>query len=57
MNVNQVQKVFNMFDAVVNKTLSDKGKQWQKYFVFGVAAIRLYDGTYYSISNIFNIKS
>ena len=55
MNVNQVQKVFNMFDAVVNKNLSDKGKQWQKYFVFGVAAIRLYDGTYYSISNIFKL--
>lgn len=55
MNVNQVQKVFNMFDAVINKTLSDKGKQWQKYFVFGVAAIRLYDGTYYSISNIFKL--
>lgn len=55
MNVNQVSKVFNMFDAVMNKTLSDKGKQWQKYFVFGVAAIRLYDGTYYSISNIFKL--
>ena len=55
MNVNQVQKVFNMFDAVVNKSLSNKGKQWQKYFVFGVAAIRLYDGTYYSISNIFKL--
>lgn len=56
MNVNQVSKVFNMFDAVINKTLSDKGKQWQKYFVFGVAAIRLYDGTYYSISNIFKLS-
>ena len=55
MNVNQVSKVFNMFDAVINKTLSEKGKQWQKYFVFGVAAIRLYDGTYYSISNIFKL--
>ena len=55
MNVNQVSKVFNMFDAEINKTLSDKGKQWQKYFVFGVAAIRLYDGTYYSISNIFKL--
>lgn len=55
MNVNQVSKVFNMFDAVINKTLSYKGKQWQKYFVFGVAAIRLYDGTYYSISNIFKL--
>lgn len=55
MNVNQVSKVFNMFDAVINKTLSDKGRQWQKYFVFGVAAIRLYDGTYYSISNIFKL--
>ena len=55
MNVNQVSKVFNMFDAVVNKTLSNKGKQWQKYFVFGVAAIRLYDGTHYSISNIFKL--
>lgn len=55
MNVNQVSKVFNMFDAKINKTLSNKGKQWQKYFVFGVAAIRLYDGTYYSISNIFKL--
>ena len=55
MNVNQVSKVFNMFDAVVNETLSNKGKQWQKYFVFGVAAIRLYDGTHYSISNIFKL--
>lgn len=55
MNVNQVSKVFNMFDAEINKTLSNKGKQWQKYFVFGVAAIRLYDGTYYSISNIFKL--
>lgn len=55
MNVNQVSKVFNMFDAVINKNLSDKGKQWQKYFVFGVAAIRLYDGTYYNISNIFKL--
>lgn len=55
MNINQVSKVFNMFDAVINKTLSDKGKQWQKYFVFGVAAIRLYDGTYYNISNIFKL--
>lgn len=55
MNVNQVSKVFNMFDAEINKTLSNRGKQWQKYFVFGVAAIRLYDGTYYSISNIFKL--
>lgn len=55
MNVNQVSKAFNMFDANINKNLSDKGKKWQKYFVFGVAAVRLYDGTRYNISNIFKL--
>lgn len=55
MNVNQVPKVFNMLDAHINKNLSDKGREWQKYFVFGVAAIRLYDGTYYNISNVFKL--
>lgn len=56
MSAEKVVKTFNLLDAYVNKEISNKGKGWQKYFVFGVAAIRLYDGTYFNVSNIFRLS-
>lgn len=45
--------IFNSFDALINKRMSELGDEWFKYLQFGVVAIRLYDGTYINISNPF----
>ena len=46
--------IFNAFDALINKRLNEKGKEYFKYTVFGVLAIKLYDGTsHINISNPF----
>lgn len=46
--------IFNAFDALINKRLNEKGKEYFKYTVLGVLAIKLYDGTsHINISNPF----
>lgn len=46
--------IFNALDALINKQLEENGKEYFKYTVFGVIAIRLYDGvSYINISNPF----
>lgn len=44
------RQMFNDLDAIANKLLSEKGKLYFKRNVIGVAAMRLYDGTYINIS-------
>lgn len=46
--------IFNAFDALINKRLNERGKEYFKYTVFGILAIKLYDGTsHINISNPF----
>ena len=45
-----IRQMFNDLDAIANKLLSEKGKLYFKRNVIGVAAMRLYDGTYINIS-------
>lgn len=45
--------IFNALDAMTNKVIDTYGDDYFKYISFGVAAIRLYDGTYINISNPF----
>ena len=47
------QKAFSALDAIVNKYIDENGENLLKYIVFGVAAVRLYDGTYYNVSTPF----
>lgn len=47
------QKAFSALDAMVNKYIAESGESALKYIVFGVAAVRLYDGTYYNVSTPF----
>lgn len=47
------QKAFSALDAMVNKYIDENGENFLKYIVFGVAAVRLYDGTYYNVSTPF----
>ena len=51
------RKMFTDLDAIANKKLSELGTEYLKRNVFGVAAIRLYDGTYINISNPFVLPS
>lgn len=48
-----VREIFNGLDAYANKYLADEAKNYFKYITFGVAAVRLYDGSHINISNIF----
>lgn len=46
--------IFNALDSLINKRLNEKGKEYFKYTVFGVLAIKLYDGvSHINISNPF----
>ena len=46
--------IFNALDALINKRLNEKGKEYFKYTVFGVLAIKLYDGvSHINVSNPF----
>lgn len=47
------RKMFNDLDAIANKKLEEFGIEYFKRNVIGVAAMRLYDGTYINISNPF----
>ena len=47
------RKMFTAIDAIVNKRLSEQGNEYFKRNVIGVAALRLYDGSYINISNLF----
>lgn len=51
------RKMFTDLDAIVNKKLAELGTEYLKRNVFGVAALRLYDGTYINISNPFVLPS
>lgn len=48
-----VREIFNGLDALANKYLADEAKNYFKYITFGVAAVRMYDGTHINISNVF----
>lgn len=50
-------KVFSALDAMVNERAESYGDEYQKYNVFCVVAVRLYDGSYYNISNIARLNS
>lgn len=49
--------VFSAVDSCVNKSLARRGDEYLKYSTFAVIAVRLYDGSYYNISNIFPLNS
>ena len=51
------RKMFTDLDAIANKKISELGTEYLKRNVFGVAALRLYDGTYINISNPFVLPS
>ena len=51
------RKMFTNLDAIANKKLAELGTEYLKRNVFGVAALRLYDGTYINISNPFVLPS
>lgn len=51
------RKMFTDLDAIANKKISELGTEYLKRNVFGVAAIRLYDGTYINVSNPFVLPS
>lgn len=51
------RKMFTDLDAIANKKIAELGTEYLKRNVFGVAALRLYDGTYINISNPFVLPS
>ena len=51
------RKMFTDLDAIANKKISELGTEYLKRNVFGVAALRLYDGTYINVSNPFVLPS
>lgn len=51
------RKMFTDLDAIAKKKLAEFGTEYLKRNVFGVAALRLYDGTYINISNPFVLPS
>ena len=48
-----VDEVLSAIDASMTKSITDLKDKWFKNIVFGVAALRLYDGSYINVSNIF----
>lgn len=50
---NGTKTIWNAIDSMINKAMSENGNTYFKYLVFGVVALRLYDGTYSNISNLF----
>lgn len=50
---NGTKTIWNAIDSMINKAMSENGNTYFKYIVFGVVALRLYDGTYSNISNLF----
>lgn len=50
---NGTKTIWNAIDSMLNKAMSENGNTYFKYIVFGVVALRLYDGTYSNISNLF----
>lgn len=50
---NGTKTIWNAIDSMINKAISENGNIYFKYIVFGVVALRLYDGTYSNISNLF----
>ena len=50
---NGTKTIRNAIDSMINKAMSEHGNTYFKYIVFGVVALRLYDGTYSNISNLF----
>lgn len=50
---NGTKTIWNAIDSMINKALSENGNTYFKYIVFGVVALKLYDGTYSNISNLF----
>lgn len=55
IGADKVIRAFSALDASLNSQLEAKGDTFLKYNTFAVVAIRLYDGSYYNISNIFRL--
>lgn len=53
----QLRSIYLKSDAYVNERMSamDKPEEWHKYVTFGIAALRLYDDTYITYSDIFTL--
>lgn len=47
------RSLWNILDAYIQKEIEKDDKNYFKYTSFGVAAVRLYDGTHINVSNIF----
>lgn len=56
INSTQLKNAFSAVDAILNDTLKNLGNEYFKYIVFGVVAVKLFDGTYVNISNVFTIS-
>lgn len=53
LTIPQCEKIFNSYDAAINKIINDKGRTFFKYYNLAVIAIRSYDGEIVNISNPF----
>lgn len=47
------RSLWNILDAYIQREIEKDDKNYFKYTSFGVAAVRLYDGTHINVSNIF----
>lgn len=57
VDANNVIKLFAALDSQMNKRITGQGEGFQKYNTFAVVALRLYDGSYANISNIFRLDA
>jgi len=53
INANQIATLRSFMESGVNKFIESFTRYTHKHIVFGVVALRLYDGTHINISNIF----
>ena len=56
-NAEGTSTVFYAVDTKANLELESLGRSWFKYTVFGIAALKLYDGSYVKTSSLFSIGS
>lgn len=55
IDANQIATTRSFMESGVNKLIESQSSHSHKHVVFGVAALRLYDGTHINVSNIFPI--
>lgn len=49
------REIYNAIDSYMTKEMANNEKNVFKYLSFGVLAVKLYDGTYINISNVFTL--